>query len=236
MELHGDPEQLEAFRRGDRELLGALYQAYRDDVLRTLSLGFTFTSKGKTIRFQGFREPFKCQEVLQECFLKAFKHNARQAYDGTRPWRPYLMAIVRSQVIDHFRAQHTEARYFVPLSDAVAGAVGEHDALERLHDTRDENSANPELDTLRAQVQHALQTFLATRDEDDQRIIREHLMGERSQAQIAEDMNLSRNDIRKKIKILRGDLLRHLKAARLIGSLEIKDLLHVLLLGTGGIV
>jgi RNA polymerase sigma-70 factor (ECF subfamily) len=236
MELHGHPTRLDAFRRGERELLGELYQAYREDVQRTLNLGFTFSSKGKTIRFQGFREPFKCQEVLQECFLRAFKQNARLAYDGTRPWRPYLMAIVRSQVIDHFRIQSTEQRYFVPLTEAVSGALGEHDALERLqsHDALT-GSDSPEADALRAQVACALATFLQTRDEQDRHLIQEHLMGDRSQAQIAEDMSLSRNDIRKKIKDLRTDLLRHLKSERLIGELDVADLLQALLWLGGGV-
>ena len=228
MELHGHPERLEAFRRGDRDTLGALYVAYRDDVLKLLQRGFTFLSQGKPVRFQGFTEPFRCQELLQECFLRAFKQNAREAYDGARPWRPYLMAIARSQVIDHFRAERTQRRYFTPLHDAVPGAEHEHDALERLQ--RDAQSdPSPEASALAAELHAALESFLKTCSPEARRLIDEHLMGELSQAQMAEALGVTRNDVRREIKLLRAALLRHLKGSGLLGSLEIKDLLHALL-------
>ena len=116
MNLEDDPERVEAFRRGDRELLAQLYHTHLSAVEKLLRLGFTFTSQGKTVRFRGFQEPFLLQESIQEGFLRAFREEARQAWSPDKPWRPYLLAIVRNQVIDQFRKQQVEQRYFVPLA------------------------------------------------------------------------------------------------------------------------
>ncbi len=230
LELCGHPERIKAFQRGDRELLGSLYQHYRKDVHKVLTHGFTFSSSGKTIRFQGFQDPFKSQEVLQECFLRAFKDSARQSYNPSKPWRPYLMAIVRSQVIDYFRKQTTEQRYFVALQDAVSGAEHEHDALERIQQESNAGALSPDEVALRGKVQQALDTFFKTLSSDELLLVHEHLLGDLSQAQFAQKTNLSRNDIRKQIKTLREKLLRHLKSENLIASLDIQDLLQHLIL------
>lgn len=230
-ELCGHPERVLAFKRGDRQVLDKLYRAYRQDVYRVLAMGFSFTSDGKTMRFQGFaHEPFQCQELLQDCFLRAFRQNARERYDGARPWRPYLMAIVRSQVIDHFRKSRAARRHFVAIQDSVKGALDENSALERLQQESYDDAANPEQEAIRAHLQRSLQTFFATLSEEDRTLLDRHLLGDLSQAQFAEEMDLSRNDVRKQIRELRASLLRHLKSESLIPSLDIQDLLQTLLL------
>lgn len=236
MELQGFPERIEAFRRGDRDLLGQLYQAHAPEVELFLRRGFSFNSQGKLMRFQGFHEPFKLQEAIQECFLRAFRLNARHAYDADKPWRPYLMAIVRSQVIDQFRKQQTEQRYFVPLIQSVAGATDEAQALERL-DASQPELRDPELLTLRARLRDHLTTFLQTLSPEERVILEEHMLGDLSQEQIATQLSLSRNDVRKLIREMRARLLRHLKTEGLIDSLDSQALfqaLLVLLLLPGG--
>lgn len=231
-ELCGHPERVLAFKRGDREVLDKLYRAHRQDVYRMLAMGFTFTSDGKAMRFQGFaQEPFQCQELLQECFLHAFRQSARERYDGERPWRPYLMAIVKRQVIDHFRKSRVARRYFVPIQEAIKGALDETSALDRLQqESHHDEASSPEQEASRARLQRSLQTFLETLSGEDRTLLDRHLLGDLSQAQFAEEMNISRNDVRKQIKELRANLLRHLKSESLIPSLDITDLLQTLLL------
>ena len=58
MELHTDPELLAAFRRGDRDVLGALYNEHRPAVLETLARGFSFKSeKANWLDFKGSKNP-----------------------------------------------------------------------------------------------------------------------------------------------------------------------------------
>ena len=51
--LHKDRKRLEAFRRGDRDVLASLYTEHSLAVETLLMHGFTFTSRGATMRFAG---------------------------------------------------------------------------------------------------------------------------------------------------------------------------------------
>lgn len=221
MELEGDDANLEAFRRGDRQTLAALYEAHLGAVEALLRGGFTFTSRGATVRFRGFDEPFRLQEAIQEGFMRAFRKEAREAYDGKRPWRPYLITIVRNHVIDQFRKRQTERRYFVSLSSAAPEAASEQEALEQLQqsDYR-EAPSSPEATTFQGQLKVVLAAFLEDLEPEDMQVVRRHMLGELTQQQMADELGESRNDVRKRIRQIRARLLRHLKREGVIGSLD----------------
>lgn len=225
MELHEDPARLAAFRRGDRQLLASLYRAHVDAVEKLLRHGFTFTSQGKTVRFRGFDEPFRLQEAIQDGFMRAFREEARQAYDGRKPWRPYMLTIVRNQVIDQFRKRQTEQRYFVSLSQAAPEAASEQEAIEHLQGDQP-GARTPEASAFQEQLKVILAQFLEELDEGDLLVVREHLLGELTQKQAAEALGESRNDVRKRIRQLRARLLRHLKREGVIGSLDASELMR----------
>ena len=218
MDLHSDPERLLAFRRGDRDLLADLYDAYLGDVEKLLRNGFTFSSQGKTVRFRGFDEPFRLQEAIQDGFLRAFREPARHAYDASQPWRPYLLTIVRNHVIDGFRRESTRQKYFVPLTQAVPKASSEHEALEHLSTHRPHTS--PETLAMQRQLQSTLGAFLSSLDDHDRIIVERHLSGDLTQHEVAQLLDISRNDVRKRIRLLRQSLLRHLKSHGVIDSLD----------------
>lgn len=224
MELQGNPDLVEAFRRGDREVLADLYRAHVDDVRRLLRDGFSFRSKGAPMRFGGFREPFRLQEVLQESFIHAFREKARHGYDPAQPYRPYLVTIVRNYVIDHFRRERTEAALFVRIGDLAAEGESAEEALDRAARTTGE--ATPEVEAVRAQLSATLQQFVATLDDEDAAILQRHLMGELTQTEVAELLGMDRNDVRKRIRLMREKLLRHLKREGFIGSLDPAEVLE----------
>ena len=94
-------ELLLAFREGTREALTRVYQHYVDEVARGVRRGF-FLGEGRE-RIPGAPDDQAQRELVQEVFLRAFSEKARNAYDGLRPFRPYLMRIVRNLLIDYWR-------------------------------------------------------------------------------------------------------------------------------------
>jgi RNA polymerase sigma factor (sigma-70 family) len=221
MELLDSSEKIDAFHRGDRDLLGEMYRHYVSDVVKRLRGGFTFTSQGETVRFRGISEPFHLQEVVQDSFIHAFRDKARQSYDPSRAFRPYLLTIVRNLVIDRYRRRRLESRLFVHLGDMAYEDESEHEVLGRLSGQQDQSS--PEVTAWQGQLAAALETFLSQLGPVDTRILQEHLLGSQTQQQIADELGVSRNDVRKHIRQLRKALLRHLKSEDIIGDLDVAE-------------
>lgn len=227
MRLKGNSDKLEAFRAGDRQLLGDIYRAHVEDVEQMLRRGFSFSSGQKTVRFTGFDEPFRLQEAVQESFVHAFREDARRAYDGERAYQPYLMQIVRNRLIDRFRSQQVESRLFVKLGDVKYDEESEAEAMDRLSGAPPEVS--PELDSLRNQVGEVLAAFVGEQDEEDQKVIRMYLLGDLTQHAMADELGESRNDVRKRIRQLRERLLKRLKSEGIIGKLEVSEVFQALI-------
>jgi RNA polymerase sigma factor (sigma-70 family) len=222
MELRGNPQLVAAFRRGDRDVLADLYRAHVDEIRRVLQRGFTFTSRGETVRFRGFHEPFRLQEVLQEAFIHAFREKARQAYDEAQPYRPFLVTIVRNYVIDRYRKKQTEAALFVQIGDVAAEGESPQEALDRF--TPHDETATPELAAFRTQLSEALRSFVDELDEEDSIVLQKHMLGDLTQSQVAEAIGTHRNDVRKRIRTMRERLLRHLKRQGFIDELDPSEL------------
>ena len=224
MELKGNTELVEKFRRGDREVLADLYRGHVDEIRILLRDGFSFRSKGRGMRFSGYKEPFRLQEVLQESFIHAFREKARLGYDPGQPYRPYLVTIVRNFVIDRVRRERLEASLFVSVGDVAAVGEGVDDALDRIAPMRAELS--PEDEVFRGQLTQTLGRFVEELDEEDRTVLQQHLMGELTQNEVAEVLGTDRNDVRKRIRMMRERLLRHLKREGFIGSLDPAEVLE----------
>jgi len=223
MELKGDQQLVERFRRGDREVLTDLYRAHVDEIRKLLERGFSFSSKGESFRFRGFSEPFRVQEVLQDVFVHAFREKARIAYDVGQPYLPFLVTIARNWVIDRYRKERTEAALFVSVGDIAGENETAEEAMDR-HASED-GHMSPEVQAYRGQLSETLQEFVAQLDEDDATVLQQHLMGELTQQEVAEVLGTDRNDIRKRVRTMRERLLRHLKREGFIGSLDPSEVL-----------
>ena len=165
--------------------------------------------------------------------MHAFRQRARETYDGGQPYGPFLMAVVRNRVLDELRKEKTYARYVVSASSVAAPEEDASSALERLS-ANAVPSRTPEMEALSGQLARVLGAFLQTLSEEDARLVREHLAGELTQQQMADALGESRNDVRKRIRELRARLLRHLKRAGIIDSLDVAEVFQRALVLVGG--
>jgi RNA polymerase sigma factor (sigma-70 family) len=72
-------------------------------------------------------------DLLQEAFIRAFSPGARLAYDGTRPYEPYLRKIAKNLFIDQLRAR---GRTVEESLDAVLDGESLASECEELADPR----------------------------------------------------------------------------------------------------
>ena len=99
----GDRDLLEAFRRGDRQVLARVYDHYIGPLSHILRQGFSVPSGERVLHVPGLSAPSDIELAVQEVFLRAFRPNARQGYDGERNYGNYLFRIARNWRIDEFR-------------------------------------------------------------------------------------------------------------------------------------
>jgi RNA polymerase sigma-70 factor (ECF subfamily) len=118
--FENDRRLLEAFRRGERAALKHVFEKTFATVDGLLEEGFAFSSGEARHRFRGCRDRDERMELVAEVYCAAYEPSARAAYDGVRPYLPFLLQIARNKVIDRFRAR---GREFEPLAGDPADAV-----------------------------------------------------------------------------------------------------------------
>ena len=91
--LRSRPDLLRRFRSGEREALAEVYRAYLPEVTQVLRRGFVVRSNG--LRIPGCTNRQDLADVLQEVFIRTFKREAREAYDGERDYGAYLATVAR---------------------------------------------------------------------------------------------------------------------------------------------
>ena len=114
VKLRESTELLLAFRNGDRAALKEVYDEYSKHLFSMLKEGFAIESSGNRYRFEGYREPWHLETAAQEIFTRAFSPNARNAFDGLRPYKNYLFTIARNYIVDQYKKNR---RSFIPLED-----------------------------------------------------------------------------------------------------------------------
>lgn len=115
-----DQPLLDAFRRGDPAALAEVYREYARPLFAFLAAGFALEGGAGALVFKGLREPWAREEAVQEIFVRAFSPAARQAYDGVRPYRNYLLTIARNYVLDGLRRGGREVPSAEPSAEAGA--------------------------------------------------------------------------------------------------------------------
>src|ERR1044071_1316367 len=94
--FRGRADRLQAFRTGERAVVEEVYWAYLGLVDKIVRHGFRKTGAAQIA-------PVPTSEVadaVQEVFARAFRENARLAYDGIRDYGPFLATIARNVVAD----------------------------------------------------------------------------------------------------------------------------------------
>jgi RNA polymerase sigma-70 factor (ECF subfamily) len=115
--LSSDRELLRRFRLGEEEALARVYREYAPAIASFLARGFTFSSKGRKLQFNGYHQPFDLENGVQETFVRAFAERARLAYDGLSPYKSYIMAIARNLVLSELRRREVAMSQLVREAD-----------------------------------------------------------------------------------------------------------------------
>jgi RNA polymerase sigma-70 factor (ECF subfamily) len=87
--------RVEEARAGDADAFGALFEAFRPDVLRLCQ------------RLLGHAD---AEDAAHEAFLRA--RRSLDQFDPQRPFRPWLLAIASHHAVDRLRRRDTERRIF----------------------------------------------------------------------------------------------------------------------------
>jgi RNA polymerase sigma-70 factor (ECF subfamily) len=172
-----------AFRAGEADALAQVYWHYVDEVERW-------------IRRFGTRDSDEVADLVQETFVRAFAAGARAAYDGVRPYRPYLRRIVRNLLVDRARAS--------------GRAVQEIDDEEL--EQGDPDPAPDEV-LVHHRIAAATREFIAGLDEESRTFVRLRFQDEGSQDDVARSMGCTRRRVRTLETRIRDSLLRHLQRA-----------------------
>lgn len=104
--LELDRELLVPFKRGDRDALSRVYRMYVGDVVRALRHGTIVRIDGRLTRVGAGLSEGDLEVLVQNTFIRAFSPSARAAYDGLRPYEPYLITIARNLLIDDARKRN----------------------------------------------------------------------------------------------------------------------------------
>lgn len=193
--MQSQPELLWAFRAGQPDALGTVYKRYRERVRRLVRAGFT-TPGPPPVRVPGLPDEADQADAVHEVFVRAFRKTARIAYDGERPYEPYLLRIAKNLRIDQCRRS---GRVLLP----------EHgDVSEVSHFTEQPDAqarVSPEEEAEWRQLSDLTNRYLATQDEQTQRFAELRFRRELSQAEVATQMNVTRRRVRSlEAEVLRG--------------------------------
>jgi RNA polymerase sigma factor (sigma-70 family) len=107
--LTQNPDLLRQFHAGDRDALEEVYWGYVEKVET-----FLRSRLGRRAVTDGGVLSADVADLVQDVFLKAFSVSARRAYDGRRPFGPYLLTIARNTLIDRAR----RAKWEIPTETA----------------------------------------------------------------------------------------------------------------------
>lgn len=90
------PDFAARFRTGEPAALEEVYRKYVPHVAKAVS--FLLRRHG------GMGAKADVQDLVQECFARAFEASARERFDGLREYGPYVLGIAHHVVINHVRS------------------------------------------------------------------------------------------------------------------------------------
>jgi RNA polymerase sigma-70 factor (ECF subfamily) len=195
-----DRSVLESFRRGDTTVLTQVYRAYSPEVLRYLSRRFAVGAEGGASRTISL-SALDLDAAHQETFVRAFRPNMRQAYDGVRPYLGFLLTVARSTAIDLMRASGRVSREAVSLDEAPE--------LGQLPN----EGRSPEEEALGTEVRELVRRFLESQPEEARALAQLRFVDGLSQESAAEQLQLTRGEVRVRERRLRTQFTEYLKTS-----------------------
>lgn len=193
--LLSDRGLLDAFRRGDADALTKVYYQHVEVVARLLRRGFVLDAQGGA-RVFGAPNADVERELVQETFLRAFSAAGRRAYDGLRPYRPYLLRIAKNLLIDRHRRRRPEVSWDTTPDGAELDAALLGPELEQSLDDR--------------RLFEVTQLFLQALPADEREIVRLRFEDGLSQDVVSERLGVTRRRVRSVEESVQRGLQRHL--------------------------
>jgi RNA polymerase sigma factor (sigma-70 family) len=178
---------LAPFRRGERPALESVYLEYFDHIQKLVRYGLHAMRANLHVPGPGMSD---LRDLVQETFVRAFAESARLAYDGKRPYRPFLSSIARNLILDHARKRNREI------------------AVEELPEVGELPEPEPWAD---ATTLRAVEVYLQGLPQELKRVHELRYAGSASQEEAARALALSRQQLRTLEKRLREGLADHLR-------------------------
>lgn len=209
--LESDRELLDAFRRGDRDALARVYRAHIDEVELVVRRGFVVGANAEH-RVPGMGVDDEVRDVVQEAFVRAFAPKAREAYDGLRAYRPYLLRIVKNLMIDRARASNRR-----PVLADERG-VGDIDAaIHRDQSLRLDAPMGAEDALHWKRLREAYHEYQESMDTEERELVRVRYEDGLSQRDAADALGVSRRRVRTVEERIKDGLTRFLRERGLWG-------------------
>ena len=187
--LEEDWSLLDGFRRGDRSALSQVFLKYADEVARQV---------------RAARVPeHDVESLVHDVFLKAFKDNARQSYDGLRPYGAWLNTITKNLVIDRARKERRidlRAPEDMPTLTSADDPAADHE--------------NEELRTI-------LDTWKQSLNSDDRALFAARFEEAQSLSAAAQTLGWSEIRVRKRDTALRTALLAALRSGGFLEAAKV---------------
>jgi RNA polymerase sigma factor (sigma-70 family) len=200
--MEWDARTLQHFREGDPETLGRVYRAHAEALARMLR-AMAWRGRG----FGQVRSALELENTVLETFARAFEPRTRAAYDGVRPYGHFLVGIARNVLLEQTR-QREVAVGLEPFEE-VGEAPEEGEGLVQALEDRE--------------VEGLLASFKEGLTEEERRLF-ELRFGEEGVAQegVAEQLGLTRIQVRRRELGLKTRLLEFLQARGYLEGLEVK--------------
>jgi RNA polymerase sigma-70 factor, ECF subfamily len=179
-------ELLAAFRRGERAAMEQVYWGCVDEIERVVRSAL---AKAR-IQSRWQASASDVRDLVQETFVRAFDERARIAYDGLRPYLPFLCTIARNLVVDAVRKQGRE------ITTAELELPDEPE---------------PELPWTDRATVRAVEEYLAGLDPELRAVHERLYVQNESQEAAGRALGLSRQQVRTLAHKLRAGLARHLR-------------------------
>lgn len=190
--LESDRTLLDAFRRGDRAALAAVFRHYAQGVFTVVRAGVVVEVDGARVRLGNGLPQGEVEALVQETFTRAFTKQARASYDGVRPYDAWLATIARNALIDRARVEQKHKR--------VA-------AVDDLGDFADADARDPAWHAEHRQIMGVVEQVKKTLDDVDAGIFRCRMEQGMSFSEAAKALGLSEAVVRRRDTRLRARLL-----------------------------
>lgn len=200
--MEWDTRTVRAFREGDPETMGRVYREHAEPLARVLR-SMVWRTRGQT----GGGASLEVENAVLETFARAFEPRTREAYDGVRPYGNFLVGIARNVLLEQTRRREV--------------AVG-LEPFEQVGEVADEGEGSAGAWEDR-EVEGLLARFKTELSAEERQLF-ELRFGEEGVAQegVAEQMGLTRIQVRRRELGLKTRLLEFLQARGYLEGLEVK--------------